>query len=348
MGHLLVLASFFVSYRTDNIYVISYIDKIPTVIDGVNWKILQGPHKMLCTHRSHIRQGWHKRRTNTAAPVPEAILEHMSRKFNSHHGHYDEDNNHLRFNLDFLRAFAAQHPALRVFVEGVMMINNGTDGATRDQGWRTTKAGWNLYYPEVGDGELACRHFTDASAAAGALVQSDRAATTAPNCVVYALGAHVGASESPGVDDGGVPTLLSRALVGYVRKHPESGRNEVVMTPDWAHVMERLGLESVCAPIVGDIVVYTIKKAWLPEGRNEFAVHFGRLASAEASSGLLVESKSGYAFHVYRHPLNVIDPTYLIEAPCMLARFYRIRSPPLPTQSLVELARRWDPEARTC
>ena len=53
-------------------------------------------------------------------------------------------------------------------------------------------------------------------------------------------------------------------------------------------------------------------------------------------------SKSGYAFHTYVHPLNVVDPTYLIEAPCMRVHFWRPPSrPPLPAERLRTLARHY-------
>lgn len=203
-----------------------------------------------------------------------------SRESNRELGCYDEATQVLQLSSTFLSAFAAQHPALRIFVEGVRLLRS-TDEAQALHGWRTLKAGWGKYYPEVGDGEEACRHFTEASAAAGARV-SDRK-PSAPNCVAFALSAHIGVPSSPAASDGGIPAALNRALVGCIRTR-DDGTNQAVMSAVWAELLGELGFQEAPHPIVGDIVVYTIRKAWLPAARNEFAVHV-RAIHSDANPG---------------------------------------------------------------
>ena len=152
---------------------------------------------------------------------------------------------------------------------------------------------------------------------------------TAPNCAMFALGPFIGAT--PHAERTGVAEAFNRALVRCIRKRGD-GRNEAVMTTLWVELLPDLGFWSVPHPIVGDLIVYTIRKEWVSAGRDaagrdEMAVHFGILVEAAGGEdGLMVESKSGYAFHTYTHPLNVVDPTYLIEAPCIRVHFFR---PPL-------------------
>lgn len=292
--------------------------------------------------RSRHRQSW-RGGTNLA------IYERASRRLNRDHGYFDESSRTLCFHDEFLRAFGAQHPALAIFVDGARhLLSPGVAGEAKSRAWYVLKAGWSAYYKAVGDGEEACRHFTDASLAAGARVSSRAAASSAPNCVLHALGAYVGVAPASGAHGGDIPSALNRALAGCIRTRSD-GRNEAVMTTYWTELLVDLGFGLVHVPIMGDLVVYTILKPGLANddgccAPRECAVHFGRLV--DASDGLMVESKSGYAFHVYAHPLNVVDPTYLIESPSMRVHFFRPRSPPLPAPELAELAARYTERMR--
>ena len=274
---------------------------------------------------ARVRQEWAK-----ADGI--ALQERVSRSINRAHRHYDETTGELNFNDVFLSSFASQHPALAAFVDGARLLCQPADDLEKQiLGWRMLKAAWNVYYKECGDGDLACLHFTDACAAAGATV-SERG-RSAPNCVHFALGAYIGAPEHTSVAD-----VLNRALVGCIRRRQDGG-NESVMTTLWPELLRDLGFALARQPIVGDLIVYTIcKQSWHAAAAAELAVHFGRLVSVEQQLGLLVESKSGYAFHTYVHPLSVVDPTYLIEAPRMRVHCFRALRPPLSLPHLSALA----------
>ena len=261
---------------------------------------------------------------------------------------FDQYSNTLIFSKRFMASFGKQHRALQSFVDAAQeLTNEALDVDGRISAWRNLNIAWGAYYKEVGDGEEACRHFTEACRAAGARVSS--AQHTAPNCAYFALGAHIGAPRTPADPDGRIPALLNVALVGFIRRGSD-GRNSCTMTTWYAELLTELGFTPVREPEVGNVVVYTIVKS-VAEGRtDEFAVHFGRV-TAEGKGGAaqspMVESKSGYAFHTYVHPLNVVDPTYLTQAPCMRVHFFRERSAPLPAQKLMDVARRYEERLRT-
>lgn len=225
-----------------------------------------------------------------------------------------------------MHSFGAQHPALKAFVEAAHVVTREThEPQVRMQAWLTLKRAWRAYYGEVGDGEAACKHFTDACAAAGATMTT----TTAPNCVHHALGAYIGPPSSRAAG------TLNNALVGIVRRRQDGrGGNEIVPTSLWPDVLHDLGFRATRHPTLGDLVVYTMVKEFLvadgmisvaASAPKEHAVHFGVVVetSDARTGGIWVESKSGYAFHTYVHPINVVDPTYLIEAPRMRVHTFR-------------------------
>lgn len=250
---------------------------------------------------------------------------------------YNESTRDLHFSKTFMRSFAEQHYMLRQFVDGMgLLLTSGTD-EQRSHGWQTLKVAWSAYYREFGDGAEALGHFTRASLAAGASVSSNGG--TAPNCVHCALGDYIGASDARG----GIPEALNHALVGWIRK-TAAGRNECVNTTLWPEVLRDLGFGHTDQPIVGDLVVYTILGG--AALTDEYAVHFGRVVAPsdpqqQQQYGIMVESKSGYAFDTYVHPLNVVDPTYLISSPCMRVHFFRPLREPLPGHRLSALAKQY-------
>ena len=243
---------------------------------------------------------------------------------------YDERTRTLLFSNLFMRSFAEQHRSLAQFVDGMRLML--TDDEQRlMHGWRMLKVAWSEYYDKFGDGAEALSHFTHACLAAGARVSPN--AQNAPNCVYFALGEYIGASD--------VAAQINRALVGSIRT-TSSGRREPVDSFLWPDVLSDLGFEKAEYPIVGDLIVYTILGG--ADLSDELAVHFGRVVAADEhhQDGIMVESKSGYAFDVYVHPINVVDPTYLIRSPCMRVHAFRPVRGPLPRERLVALAARYE------
>jgi hypothetical protein len=312
----------------------------------------------LCTrHASRTRHEWLCRvasksvavvsssRQTTQRTLKTEALEGASARISQEHRMYGMETTDLHrtaghrllLSTPFMRAFAATHRSLRMFVEGANLLLEGDNHETRSQGWNILKMAWSAYYSEFGDGEAASDHFTRASLAAGARISARGG--DAPNCALFALGAFVGAP--PLRPDDGVPAALNRALVGFI--HKVDGRNRCVMTTLWSELLHDLGFDRRPHPIAGDLVVYTIRKGW--QSSDEFAVHFGRLLGAE-EHGLMVESKSGYAFQTFVHPLNVVDPSYFIEATSMHVHFFRARAPPLSMERLEEVAERFTARLR--
>ena len=162
----------------------------------------------------------------------------------------------------------------------------------------------------------------------------------------FALGEYIGAHNDAELDThgGGVPAQINRALVGSIRTTAD-GRREPIDAPLWPEVLRDLGFEQAAEPIVGDVIAYTI----LGGGalRDELAVHFGRVVAVDDDDGIMVESKSGYAFDTYVHPINVVDPTYLIRSPCMRVHAFRPVRAPLPWHRLVALAARYQERERS-
>ena len=155
--------------------------------------------------------------------------------------------------------------------------------------------------------EPRLNHFNHACLAAGARVSPN--AQNAPNCVYFALGEYIGASD--------VAAQINRALVGSIRT-TASGRREPVDSFLWPEVLSDLGFQKAEYPIVGDLIVYTILGG--ADLSDELAVHFGRVVAADEhqQDGIMVESKSGYAFDVYVHPImSSIRPTSYDRRACV-------------------------------
>ena len=291
-----------------------------------------------CACRASRRQDWRHRGART--------------------GYFHWDTRELIFDEAFLQAFSSEHSALKGFVDGLrQLLDPGQDVQARLLGWRRLKIAWGEYYSVVGDGPEACGHFTRACEAAGARISST--GRTAPNCALLALGPYIGAPQLPssaGDFDDRVPATLNRALCGFIRRRPADGRNECIMTPWYDELLHDLGFTRADHPPKPmDLVVYTVVKPTTDERGTESAVHFGRVVvdnghdkmGHQTGRALMVESKSGYAFHTYVHPVNVVDPTYLIEAPCMRVHFYRQHAPPLPSHELTKLAGRYEERMRS-
>jgi len=277
---------------------------------------------------SRSRQDWHRRRTLVAALNDES----------------ESGVQVLNFNEAFMRSFGMQHPALRRFVDGAcQLLSPASSVDAQRTGHRILQLAWNEYYAAVGDGEEAKSHFTRASVAAGACVSPRM--NTAPNCVHFALGARIGAPSTAEDPDGHIPAMLNRALVGFIRTRPD-GRNECVMTTVFPELLSDLGFGRAPQPAAGDVVVYTLVKASDATpgvALTEHAVHFGLVVECPPSSThVMIESKSGYAFATYIHPVDVVDPTYLIEAPIMRTHYFRPLRPPLATSELALVAHRYE------
>lgn len=324
---------------------------------------------------SRSRQAWHRRPGRAIHAASAAGRERAAAELNAKRRYFDADSHALHFDSTFMQCFGRQHAALQQFVDGALVATDMRVAAeVRVEAWQRLKAGWSSYYAEVGDGDEACNHFTRAAEAAGAIISRTRRHQPALrlNCVLFALGPFIGAM---GAVDGearaqqhrwhsssaATAETFNRALCGFIRQR-EGGGNEAVMTVYWRTLLAELGLDPVAYPIAGDVVCYTLRKEWLSPPDNEFAVHFGVVVApgcADASSScsaapsqrhappadsassrahILVESKSGYAFETYVHPLHVIDPTYLIEAPAMGVHFFRPGPrAPLPMDALERL-----------
>ena len=296
-----------------------------------------------CERASRVpvaRGDWRRRRGSITVELPSRAVEIEPC--------FDRETRNLMFSKRFMDSFGMQHRALQNFVDAArQLLNEELDLEQRLLAWRHLNIAWGQYYKEVGDGDEACRHFTDACEAAGASISP--AQHTAPNCVHFALGAHIGAPRTSADPDGYIPSMLNVALVGFIQRQSD-GRNTCTMTTWYAELLSELGFARADEPNVGSVVVYTIVKPVADGRSDEYAVHFGRVVTADRHGDVqspMVESKSGYAFHTYVHPLNVVDPTYLIQAPCMRVHFFRERSGPLAPHALWDVARRYEERLRT-
>jgi len=181
---------------------------------------------------------------------------------------------------------------------------------------------WGQYYSTFGDGDAAGEHLSRACTAAGANVSGSPSSDRSMNCARFAL--------APALDGSPPDTPLSEpvaalleALAGCIVRGTD-GKNKAVMTPFWRSLLIELGFRYVEYAIPGDIVVYTLIPftAAEQEAAEEVAAHFGIVRSL-TDLHLSVESKSGFAFPTYLHPLNVIDPTYLLISHHIRVHFFR-------------------------
>ena len=227
-------------------------------------------------------------------------LEVKAAALNAVHLYFNSANT-LSFSSSFLAAFGAQHQLLGGFVHGV---KHGDE--------RLLRQSWNAYHRAVGDSPEACAHLDAAFCASGATVTDQP--LPGMNCVLFALGDDIGAPPQ-GAPLSPTSSALYSALSGAITQG-ETGQNQARMTPFWRELLPDLGYSKTEHGVPGDIVVYTLLAA-----EGELGVHYGVVRAVHEH--IMVESKSGQTFPTYLHPLNVIDPTYLILAPQMRVHFFR-------------------------